>query len=167
MSIEFNADEVFKIAEKIEANGAAFYRRAAELHPAPHNKEFLLKLAGMEDQHLATFSAMRAKLENADREETAYDPMGESLLYLKALADQHGGEGSPDAQTKLTGKETMEQVLRTAMDLERKSILFYIGLRDLVPARLGGDRIEVIIDEEKQHLVILAHEMQAAKTTGR
>ncbi len=30
MPQRFNADEIFEIAEQIERNGAAFYRRAAE-----------------------------------------------------------------------------------------------------------------------------------------
>ena len=30
MSYDFNADEIFEIAEQIERNGAKFYRNAAE-----------------------------------------------------------------------------------------------------------------------------------------
>ncbi len=35
MGVEFNAFEAFEIAEKIERNGARFYRRAAELFDDP------------------------------------------------------------------------------------------------------------------------------------
>ena len=37
MGIDFNADEVFEIAEQIERNGAKFYRNVAEkgLQPVP------------------------------------------------------------------------------------------------------------------------------------
>jgi rubrerythrin len=166
MPITFNADEIFNMAEKIESNGAAFYRKAATLHPNPHNNAFLTKLAEMEDTHLSTFRLMHKELSIREREETAYDPMGEAMLYLGTMADQHGGEGSPSAAAALTGKETMEQILRIAMELERKSILFYIGLKDLVPAKLGKDKIDKIINEEKGHIVVLSNELKALQDKG-
>jgi len=134
MGIKFNADEVLAVAEKIERNGAAFYRRAEELHPNAKNKEFLGKLAAMEDEHEKTFSAMRQDLSDKEKESTAYDPMDQSLMYLETLADMHGGEGAPTAAEQLTGDESMEDILNTAIDLEKKSILFYVGVKDMVPA---------------------------------
>ena len=104
MSIQFNANEVFLMAERMERNASAFYRRAAELHPNEHNKQFLMKLAAMEEGHLETFAEMRTRLEASEREETTYDPMDEALLYLKAMADEQKAEGSPDATASLTGK---------------------------------------------------------------
>ena len=163
MSIKFSADEILKIAEKIEENGAAFYRRAAELHPEGHNKDFLNKLAAMEDTHLETFAQMRTQLSEKEREGTAYDPMDESLMYLKTLANQHGGEGAPDVAASLTGEESMEEVLNTAIGLEKKSILFYLGVKDMVPAKLGGDKIDHIIEQEKGHLVELSRELNAVR----
>ena len=41
MSYDFNADEVFEIAEQIERNGAKFYRTSAE-NIADTNKKKLL-----------------------------------------------------------------------------------------------------------------------------
>jgi len=163
MSIEFNADEVLKVAERIEENGAAFYRRAAEITGEEKNKTFLRELAAMEDDHLRIFSEMRAKLSDAERDSNTYDPMNESLLYLKSLADLHGGEGSPDAAAKLTGKETMEQIILKGIELEKKSILFYLGVQEMVPERLGKDQIERIINEEKSHVVILSRALNEAR----
>lgn len=162
MSIRFNADEILKIAERIEGNASAFYRKAADLHPSPHNKDFLYQLAAMEDQHAVTFAALRVTLSKAEREETAYDPMDQQALYLKALADQHGGEGTTPA-SRLTGRETMEQLLKLAIELEHKSILFYGGIRDLVPANLGQDKIDQVIQEEKKHVVTLSRELNKAR----
>ena len=47
MSLDFNADEVFEIAEQIERNGSEFYRKAAENMSNPKAKEFLNHLAEM------------------------------------------------------------------------------------------------------------------------
>ena len=62
MSYDFNADDVLEIAEQLEKNGGKFYRTAADSTSDPANKEFLLELAAMEDQHEETFKAMRAEL---------------------------------------------------------------------------------------------------------
>jgi rubrerythrin len=163
MSIRFNANEVFLMAERMERNAAVFYRRAAELNPSEHNKQFLQKLAAMEDGHWEIFSAMRVGLADAAKEATAYDPMDEALLYLETMADTTKAEGSPEKKAELTGKETMEQILHIAIGLEGKAILFYMGIKDLVPAKLGKDQIDTIIREERGHVVILSKELKQLK----
>ena len=62
MSFDFNADEVFKIAEQIEINGAKFYRSAAEKITDPEKKKLLIHLAEMEDEHIQTFKTMHNQL---------------------------------------------------------------------------------------------------------
>jgi rubrerythrin len=163
MSIRFNADEVLTMAEQIEKNAAAFYRRAAELHPA-ENSALLLKLAAMEDGHFQTFSEMHRELPPKEKEATTYDPNDETALYLDAMADAHGGEGAPSVTVSLTGKETIEHVLRMAIELEKKSVLFYLGLRDLVPPQLGVERVDRIIEEEKHHVSLLFKELHDAQS---
>ena len=54
----------------------------------------------------------------------------------------------------------MEEILRIALDLEKKAILFYLGLKDVVPENLGKDKIDRIIDEEKSHVVTLTQELK-------
>lgn len=163
MGVRFNADEAFEMAERIEEKGEAFYRKAADLQADQKNKTFLLKLADMEKSHKATFAAMRAKLSGETKESTAYDPYMEAALYLQSMADSHGGEGSQVAVDHLTGKESLETIIQIAIGLEHRSIIFYLGLRDMVPANLGKDKIDVIIAEEKSHVVTLATELKAVK----
>jgi len=167
MGIRFSADEVFAMSERMEENGARFYRRAAELHPTSEkeNIEFLLGLAAMEDQHLATFSEMRASLPGDMKESTAFDPYMESVLYLSTMADQSAAEGAPSVTDSLTGAESIEEILRIAIGLEEKAIIFYVGMKDMVPDRLGKDKLDAIIAEEKSHIATLAKELQ--KTRGQ
>ena len=91
-----------------------------------------------------------------------FDPHEEGSLYLSAMADTHGGEGSPAVADTLTGRETMAQILQTAIELEKKSILLYVGLRDLVPENLGKNQIDTIINEEKSHVVVLQRKLDRA-----
>lgn len=152
---DFNAAEIFKMAVRIEENGAAFYRRAAELQSDAANKKMLIQLAVMEDGHKASFEKMSADVTAAEKTAQVFDPEDESVQYLSAMAASHGGEGSPSAADKLTGKETMEEILTTAIGLEKESILFYLGIKDLVPPKLGQKKVDDIIDEERKHVIQL------------
>ncbi|MCK5100356.1 MAG: rubrerythrin, partial [Desulfobacteraceae bacterium] len=62
MPNEFNANDIFEMAIKIEQNGAKFYRDAADKVEGEENKQFLLELATMEDGHEATFASMQKEL---------------------------------------------------------------------------------------------------------
>jgi rubrerythrin len=156
MGIHFNADEIFAMAIRIEENGIAFYRRAHELQKKSPHAEVLESLAKMEEGHKRTFEEMRRTVPQEFKAEQSYDPFEETALYLDAMADVHGGEGSKTAAEKLTGKETLNQIIDIALELEKKSILYYLGLRDLVPERLGLAKIDFIIGEEKKHVVQLS-----------
>ena len=63
MIVNLNAFEVFEIAERIERNGAMFYRKAAEIFfDNADIRKILLEIAEMEDEHERTFSKMRRQL---------------------------------------------------------------------------------------------------------
>ena len=47
MSITFNANEIFEMAEEIERNGAKFYRKAAQNTSDNQTKQMLLDMADM------------------------------------------------------------------------------------------------------------------------
>ena len=157
MSYDFNADEIFEMAEKMEKNGAAFYREAADAATDDQNREMLLKLAEMEDGHEKTFTAMRSKLTGREKETTVFDPEGESILYLRALVD-----------TRVFFKKeidvtSMKEIFKEALTAEKDSILFYLGMKDMVPEKLGKNRLDDIIKEEMEHIKIIGKKLSAFK----
>jgi rubrerythrin len=161
MAIDFNADEIFQMAEGIEINGAAFYRKAAEMFDDPR-KNLLLTLASMEDKHLDTFRQLRGELDEEAAKSTVSDPEGQAAAYLAAFADGHIFDTKVKPADKLTGGETLVDILRMAIGIEKDSVVFYTGMRHLVPARLGREKVEEIIREEMKHLTILNRELVAA-----
>ncbi len=163
MAYDFNAEEVFEMAVQIEKNGAAFYRKAASLQEDAANKAFLETIARMEDRHQAGFEDMKKTLSDMEKAQTVFDPQEELVLYLKAMADAHGGEGNPDAAAQLTADDTMAEIIETAIGLEKESILFYVGLKDIVPPKLGRDKIDDIIAEEKMHIAQLSGFLKKAE----
>ena len=126
MDYNFTADEIFEVAIRIEANGASFYRKAASTQKEDSHRAFLEKLAAMEDHHQATFEQMRKGLKATEKQATVFDPNQETAQYLDAMADSHGGEGSPKAADALTGDESIQEIIDIAIGLEKESILFYL-----------------------------------------
>jgi rubrerythrin len=155
MAVSFSADEIFEMAEEIERNGAKFYRKAAKGAGDSETKKFFEDMAAMEDEHEATFAAMRKDLSASEKEQTAFDPYDEAALYLQTMADSHGTEGRKSLDEELTGEETPVEVLKIACGAERDSIVFYTGLKSLVSAKGGRDRVDAIIKEEVGHLAKL------------
>jgi len=163
MSINFSADEIFEMAEQIERNGAKFYRRAAEGSFEEGCKRKLLELADMEVSHEKTFAAMRAELSRKETKPVVFDPYGEAALYLQAMADGYVFDVNADPSENLAGK-SIEEILKTAIELEKDSIVFYLGLRDMVPENLGKGKVEKIIKEEMGHVTLLSGELAALST---
>lgn len=161
MSVTFNADEVFEMAEQIERNGAKFYREAAAKTGSQEMKDLFLNMASMEDGHLQTFQAMRQELAEQEKGATAFDPYNEATLYLQTMADGKGTEGMKSPTEKLTGNESAQDLLEIAISAEKNSVLFYVGLKDLVTAKAGREKIETIIREEVKHVADLRRQLTA------
>ena len=149
MSYDFNADEVFDMAEQMERNGAKFYRDAAETAADPSNKDMLIGLSKMEEAHEKMFESMRAELSSAEKASTVFDPSGEAGAYLRALVD------SRVFFEKEIDVTSMVEILKSAIEAEKDSIVFYLGMKEAVPKNLGKDRIEAIIKEEMGHIQTL------------
>lgn len=159
MAMPFNADEVFEMAEEIERNGAKFYRAGAKKFP--DMKDLFEELAGMEDDHLKTFAAMREELSGNEQEALVFDPDDEAQMYLKVMADTHVFNIKADPSEKLAGLSTEEDVLKLALGVERDSIAFYVGLKDGVSAKAGKDKVDAIIKQEIGHVALLNSALKA------
>jgi len=163
MGIHFNADEIFEIAEQLERNGAKFYRQAAENVSGAGARDQFLRLAEMEDEHETAFAAMRRDLSKQDRAAITFDPDNDAALYLQAIADGHVFDLKADPADQLSGHESVADILRMAIQAERDSIAFYIGLEQLVPEHLGGAKVRDIIKEEMAHVASLSSDLSAAR----
>lgn len=163
MSLKFSAGEVFEMAKNIERNGAGFYRKAADQFDDETAAHLLIELAEMEDDHLVTFTEMKADLTAREVESTVFDPYGESGLYLQAMASEHVFDVKVDPSEALTGHETLEDILKIAIKLEKDSILFYYGMKSVVPDALGKERLEDVIEQEFGHIVTLSEKISELK----
>jgi len=159
--INFNADEVYEMAEQIERNGAAFYRKAAENMQSPNLHKTLLGLASMEDDHERTFHDMRSELPAHQRTEEKFDPTGEGALYLRAMVQGKVFDPKSNPADRLAGSERAGDVLRAAIEMEKDSIVFYLTVKKMVPGEGPRGRIDDIIEQEMGHVATLSSQLAA------
>ena len=167
MSYDFSADEIFEIAEQIERNGVRFYRQMAENISNKDIRELFLDFATMEVDHEKAISTMRADLSNKEREMVVFDPEGEASLYLRTLADMRVFDKKAEEDFALPAdlpeKEKNVKIFREAINREKDSIVFYLGMKELVPENLGREKIDGIIQEEMKHIRLLSTKLAALK----
>jgi rubrerythrin len=84
-------------------------------------------------------------------------PNGEAASYLKALADTR------IFFEKEIDTTSMQAILKAAILAEKDSIVFYLGMKDLVPEGLGQTRLDDIIKEEMSHINLLSRRLIATK----
>lgn len=158
----FTTTEIFEIALQIERNGAAFYRRAAEVAPDEASRAMLASLAEMEDDHEATFTTLRdtADLADAPRDE-------ELLATIRAMADNHVFDTGMDAEAILTGDESAEEILSTAIGLEKESVVYYAALKEVVVGAETRDKVQAILLEEMDHIAELSGRREALRNSRR
>jgi rubrerythrin len=154
---DFTADDVFEMAEQLERNGAKFYREAAQHTGNPEYKKLLQTLSDMEIEHEKIFVKLRSELSGNEKESTVFDPQNESVLYLRALAD------TKVFFEKEIDFSSMKSVLKAAILAEKDSIVFYLGIKEMVPEKFGKDKLDKIIKEEMGHIKILSNELKAIK----
>ena len=157
--IKFSPGEVLEMAQQIERDGALFYRRAAENLTDRTMRQFLLRLAEMEDDHEVVFGQMLEELSAKQRRQSVFDADGEETLYLEAMVNGKVFTPGADPAGALRGDEGPKEVLEIAIGLEKDSILFYLGLKDAVLGKQSDERVDGIIKEEMRHISALSKQL--------
>jgi rubrerythrin len=73
---------------------------------------------------------------------------------------------SSDLFEKDLDPTTMKDILKAAIGAEKDSIVFYLGMKELVPAKLGKDKIDDIIKEEMSHIRLLSARLLKSQLTA-
>ncbi len=158
MNLNFSADEIFKIAEQMERNGVKFYTSAAkEAGENEDTKNYFLKLADMEKEHETVFARMRERL-TGGQNVSAFDPDGHVALYLQAWADGKIFDEKGELAEVLVEQKSIQDILKIAIGLEKDSILFYLGMKEMTESEESKNEIDNIIKEEMAHVAYLNKE---------
>ena len=163
MSISLNAIEIFEIAERIERNSVNFYRKAAEALTDENMSAILLSLSEFEKEHEKSYANMRKQISAKEWNLITFDPKNEMALYLQKIADSHIFDPKKDPAEQLKDKGTIKDIFNFAIESEKNSIIFYLGLKNYVPATAGKNKVDEIINEEMSHIAELNLRLSALK----
>lgn len=161
MTQGFNVEEILEIACQIERNGAAFYNKAATLVTDAAAQKTLRELADMEDGHETTFERMMDDRNATDQ--LFSDPDGLAANYLRAIASNHVFVATANPLDRITSDTSEKDVLLVALQAEFSSIAFFQGMLESLPPHFDRDKLREVIEEEKQHVVIINRKLETLK----
>ncbi|MFW5782224.1 MAG: ferritin family protein [Candidatus Muiribacteriaceae bacterium] len=153
--MKYNAFEIIEMAKRMEDNAAFFYRTAADRVKDPDAKRLLEELAEMEDVHKMVFNDYKSFFSEEEWSNMNYDSDGDMFHYLEEMADSIVFD-LKRSDEEMSGLDDVDSIFRFAIDKEKQSVLYYTGIRELVPEALGKDKITEIIREEMKHVAILS-----------
>ena len=159
MAKEFGVDEVLEVAERMERNAVKFYRKAAGLCDDPKISRLFIDLARWERQHARVFTDMRDRLPGPNWQPGRYvldldDRFPtESPLPLVFSDNEYPLNG-------LVGGPTKAEVLRTAIQKEKDTITYYMGLKEFILGHHNIQVVKAVIREENQHVRILMQSLE-------
>ncbi len=149
------ADDVFTMAVRIEENGNLFYIGAAKKAENPKVKKLFEDLALMEEGHIKAFKDLRSKLPSSFPADAVWDPEGLAESYLQATADTHIFTLEA-ANTRLTAVKGPVEALNMALQFEKDSVTFFLGMREILPDASGKGQIDKLIMAEMDHIRMLS-----------
>jgi len=152
MSISFSSSEIFEMAERIERDGADFYRKASQMFDNTYIQDLLVKFSRWEKRHEETFSQMRRQLSSQEKKPDDFEPETDLSLYMETMQSL---DVFKNKAKELTGNERMRDVIKKAIEKEKDSIVFYLALKAFVKTETARAKIQEIIDEEMKHIGML------------
>jgi rubrerythrin len=144
----FSGSEIIELGVQIEKNGRDFYRALSRQAKNFKTGEIFKFLAAEEEKHIVVFQKI---LDSVQKYEPAESYPEEYFAYMNALASEHvftqKDKGEGIARKIKTDKEAIEM----AIGFEKDSIIFYEGMKKVVPQN-GHQPIDSLITQEQNHL---------------
>lgn len=148
----FAGSEIVEIGIQIEKNGRDFYNTLEKKSKNQKASEIFKYLAGEEEKHIVVFQKILDSLGKNEPPELYPD---EYFAYMNALASEHvftkEDKGEEIAKTI---KSDMEAV-NMGIGFEKDSIIFYEGMKKVVP-EYDLKLVDELIMQEQDHLSILS-----------
>lgn len=158
----FSDLEGLRIAMEIEDRGRNFYQKAYENAQKPEHKDLFLLLKHEEVVHYETFKSMYEQLkaeEGSNDTEYLFDQ--EASRYLTVLAEGHVFPDNENAAAAVAKLNTLEEVLKLALQAEKDSILFYDELARQSKFEKARQVFLRLKEEEQTHVVKLREIIKA------
>ncbi len=144
----FAGSEIVELGIEIERNGRDFYNTLAKKSKNQKAADIFKYLSDEEEKHIKVFQDILNKTEK-------YEPSGldadEYFAYMNALASEYVfTQKDKGGQVAKTIKNDLEAV-NTGIGFEKDSIIFYEGMKKMVP-EYDIKVIDELIMQEQSHL---------------
>ncbi|MCX5873989.1 MAG: ferritin family protein [Deltaproteobacteria bacterium] len=158
-------DDVFAMAIRIKENGKAFYQSATKkIGEDPVLKKLFEDLAGLEESQAECFKSLRSEIPVYFPEEEVWDPEGLAKSYLEAAADTE--VFTPDvAAERLKNVKTPVEALEIAIEFEKDSVHFLLGMKDMNPDPTFTSELDKLICQEMDHVRMLSEAKKTCRPT--
>lgn len=155
-----SAVEVFEMAARMEHGAVQFYRAAAEVQGSTPVATALSALAEWEEAHEQAFRRMVAELSAREEPDLLGDPEGEPHRYLQVVAGGRVLGPLADPLEWLAGTRTVDDILRKALQLEKDSIILYLGILRFASEAEIRDQLDRIIEQEMEHVRLIGEMLE-------
>lgn len=120
----------------------------------------------MEAGHVVAFKALRSELPGCFPADAVWDPEGLGESYLQATADTHIFTMKA-ASDRIAGIETAMDALQMALQFEKDSVAFFLGMKEILPDAKGKVEIDKLIKAEMEHIRMLNGVMKQFFESGK
>lgn len=141
---DFNPVQAYKVAVRMEDESIRFYNDLSGKVRDPEARKDVEFLAGQERDHLKTFQSLLIYVKKGESDGFEEDDLAESISS-NIFDTSKEKESAEKMDHRHTGFEE-------AMNMERRSIVFYEGCRENSTTPKARGAFEKIIREERKHL---------------
>ncbi len=145
----FTIADIRNIAIQIELNGEETYRKASLEASTPEMEKIFVQMADDEKRHAQWFESIQSE-KPVSEEQREIEAAGRAILQEMVKNQTFSLE--QDTLDKITN---LDELIEQSLGFEQDTILFYEMLSGFIDDGETVKQLEVIIIEEKRHLVDL------------
>jgi rubrerythrin len=144
----FSGSEIIELGIEIEKNGRDFYNILARQSEFKEAGKIFKFLAEQEGQHIIVFAKILDSFEK-NRQQPLYPD--EYLAYMNSLASKQVFTQKKTGDRIAKNIAGLKEAIDAGIGFERDSILFYQGIKKIVPSKQRS-AVRALIFQERRHL---------------
>ncbi len=148
MANVFSGSEIVELGVQIEKNGRDFYNALIKKSKHKEAKPIFEYLSGEEEKHIATFEKI---LDSVHKYEPQESYPGEYFAYMNALASDYVFTQKDKGKEIAVGIKNDKDAINMGIQFEKDSIVFYGGIKRVVP-EYDHKIVDELIEQEQKHL---------------
>lgn len=148
----FAGSEIVELGIQIEKNGRDFYNTLASQSKNSKAQDMFKFLAGEEEKHILVFQKI---LNSVEKYEPPESYPGEYFAYMNMLAGNYVFTRKDQGRSLAKKIKTDNGAIDTGIGFEKDSIVFYEGMKKVVP-EYDLKIVDGLIRQEESHLKMLS-----------